>query len=290
MEPVFQYIANGLMVGGVYALIALGIVLIYKSTSVFNFAIGQMMMFGAFFFWMCDERFGLPIWASLLLALAGGLVLALLIERFTLRPLIGQPLLSAVLVTLALAYLLNGVAMGIWGAYQQRLPEFLPGAPVSIGGIVFSHDLVWSFFLAMAVFVLLFLFYQRTRVGLAMRATAESHQVAQARGINVRAIFSVSWALCGVIAAVGGILLGYRLGVSQFLSLVGLKAFPAVLFGGLDSIAGALIGGVTVGVLENLAGGLIAPWMMEITPYIILLLVLIFRPEGLFGLKRIERI
>jgi branched-chain amino acid transport system permease protein len=290
MEAVLQYIANGLMVGGIYALIALGIVLIYKSTSVFNFAIGQMMMFAAFFFWMCSGQFGLPVWVGLVLSLIGSVALGLLIERFTLRPLIGQPLLSAVLVTLALVYFLNGVAMGIWGAYQQRLPEFLPGGPVSVRGIVFSHDLLWSFFLAMAIFVLLFLFYQRTRMGLAMRATAESHQVAQARGINVRTIFSMSWALCGVVAAVGGMLLGYRLGVSQFLALIGLKAFPAVLFGGLDSIGGALIGGLTVGVLENLAGGLIAPWMMEITPYIILLLVLIFRPEGLFGLKRIERI
>ncbi len=129
---VLQYIANGFMVGGVYALIALGIVLVYKSTSVFNFAIGQMMMFGAFFFWMFIDWFGLPVWASLLLALAFGAGLGLLIERFTLRPLIGQSLLSAVLVTLALAYLLNGIAMGIWGAYQQRVPEFLPGAPISI--------------------------------------------------------------------------------------------------------------------------------------------------------------
>lgn len=290
MQALLQYTANGLMVGGIYALIALGIVLIYKSTSVFNFAIGQMMMFGAFFFWMSVETFHLPIWIGFIISMLGTVGVGILIERFTLRPLIGQPLLSAVLVTLALVYLLNGVAMGIWGAYQQRLPDFLPGSPVNIGGIVFSHDLLWSFFLAMMVFALLLLFYQRTQTGLAMRATAESHQVAQARGINVRSIFSVSWALCGLIAAISGMLLAYRVGVSQFLSLIGLKAFPAVLFGGLDSITGALVGGLTVGVLENLAGGLIAPWMMEITPYIILLLVLIIRPEGLFGLKRIERI
>ena len=290
MEAVLQYTVNGLLVGGIYALIALGIVLVYKSTSVFNFAIGQMMMFGAFFFWMFIAWFGLPVWVSLVLALACGAGLGLLIERFTLRPLIGQPLLSAVLVTLALTYLLNGIAMGIWGAYQQSVPKFLPGAPVSIGGIVFSHDLLWSFFLAMLIFAILLMFYQRTRLGLAMRATAESQQIAQARGINVRTIFSVSWALCGLVAAVGGILLAYRLGVSQFLSLVGLKAFPAVLFGGLDSVVGAIVGGLIVGVLENLAGGLIAPWLMEITPYIVLLLVLIIRPQGLFGLRIIERI
>jgi branched-chain amino acid transport system permease protein len=290
MAELLQYIANGLMVGGIYALIALGIVLVYKSTSIFNFIIGQMMMFGAFFFWMFSAQFHWPIWVSMIIALITSGIVGLLVERLTLRPLIGQPLLSSVLVTLALVYLLNGVAMGIWGAYQHSLPDFLPGTRVVIGEIVFAHDLLWSFALAMIVFVLLLVFYQRTRVGLAMRATADSHQIAQARGIDVRRIFSLSWALCGLIAGVGGMLLAYRLGVSQFLSLIGLKAFPAVLFGGLDSVTGALVGGLTVGILENLAGGLIDPWMSEITPYIVLLLILIIKPDGLFGVKRIERI
>jgi branched-chain amino acid transport system permease protein len=239
---------------------------------------------------MFSVQFHWPIWISMIVALIASAAVGLIVERLTLRPLIGQPLLSSVLVTLALVYLLNGVAMGIWGAYQHSLPDFLPGTRVVIGGIVFPHDLLWSFALAMLVFVLLFIFYQRTRVGLAMRATADSQQIAQARGIDVRRIYSLSWALCGMIAGVGGMLLAYRLGVSQFLSLIGLKAFPAVLFGGLDSITGALIGGLTVGVLENLAGGLIDPWMSEITPYIVLLLILIIKPDGLFGVKRIERI
>jgi len=290
MQAVLQYIANGFMVGGIYALIALGIVLVYKSTSVFNFAIGQMMMLGAFFLWTCAEVFHWPIWISLIVAAAGGVGVGMLIERLTLRPLIGQPLLSSVLATLALSYFLNGLAIGIWGAYQERLPDFLPGENVTVGGIVFSNDLLWSFMIAIVLFIALLIFYQRTKTGLLMRATAESHLVAQARGIKVRNIFSWSWALCGFVAAVGGMMLAIRLGVSQFISLVGLKAFPAVLFGGLESIPGAVVGGLSVGILENLAGGLIAPWMMEITPYIILLLVLIFRPEGLFGEKRIERI
>jgi branched-chain amino acid transport system permease protein len=161
---------------------------------------------------------------------------------------------------------------------------------LTIGGVAFSYDLLGAFFLAMAIFVILVLFYQRSRTGLAMRATAESHQIAQARGINVRIIFSLSWAICGFMTAMVGMLLSQRFGVSTSLSTIGLKAFPAVLFGGLDSIPGALIGGFVVGILENLAGGYIATWAMEITPYIILLLILIVRPDGLFGLKRIERI
>lgn len=290
MEAVLQYLANGLMAGGVYALIALGIVIVYKSTSIFNFAAGHMMMFGAFFCWTFIERFGLPVWAGILLSLIGGAALGLLIERLTLRRLIGQPILSSIMMTLAVAYLLSGQALLIFGSYQRPLPRFLPGEPVSVGGIVFSNDLLWTFFLAMAIFGLVALFYRRTRVGLAMRATAESHQVAQARGINVRNVFGLTWALAGMVAVAGGILLGYRLGVSQFLSSIGLKAFPAVLFGGIESIPGAIIGGLVIGVLENLAGGLIDPWLMEITPYVVLLLVLVFLPQGLFGLRRIERI
>jgi len=290
MEGLFQYIANGLMVGGVYALIALGIVLIYKSTSVFNFAVGQMMMFGAFFCWTFIDALGLPTWLGLPLSLVGGAALGLLVERLTLRPLIGQPILSSIAMTLVVAYLLGGIAMAIWGAHQRPLPEFLPGGTVSLGNVVFSVELVWSFFLALAIFGILVLFYQRTRIGLAMRATAEDHQVAQARGISVRNIFGLSWALAGIVAVAGGILLGYQLGVSQFLSLVGLRAFPAVLLGGLESIPGAIVGGLLVGILENLVGGLINPWLMDITPYVIVLFVLIIRPDGLFGQKRIERI
>jgi branched-chain amino acid transport system permease protein len=247
------------------------------------------MMLGAFFLWTCVEVFHMPLWLSFIVAVTAGVMLGMLIERLTLRPLIGQPLLSAVLATLALSYFLNGITIGIWGAYQQKLPEFITGA-ITIGGVVFSNDRLWSFIIAMALFVVLSVLYQKTKMGQLMRATAESHQVAQARGIKVRAIFSWSWALCGFVAAVGGMLLALRLGVSQYIALVGLQAFPAVLFGGLESIPGAIVGGLVVGLLQNLTGGLIAPWLMETTPYVILLLVLIFRPEGLFGEKRIERI
>jgi len=290
MESFIQYMANGIMVGGVYALVALGIVLIYKSTSVFNFAVGQMMMFGAFFFYTFMEKLGLPGWIGLVCALASGAILGLLAERLVLRPLIGQPILSSVLITLAMAYFLGGAATAIWGSYQGRLPAFIPQTSVVIKGIVLPADLIWSFFIALIIFVVLVVFYQRTRLGLAMRATAESHHIAQARGINVRNIFSVTWAIAGVIAAVAGIILGYSMGLGPFLAIVGLKAFPAVLLGGLDSIPGAIIGGLAIGILENMANGYTASWIADITPYVILELVLLFRPQGLFGLQRIERI
>lgn len=290
MEAVGQYLANGVLIGGAYGLIAVSIVMIYKATAIFNFAVGEMVMLGGFVLWSLAVTVGLPLPLSIVLTLGIGFLLGLAIERFTLRPLIGQPLLSSILVTLALAYFLGGVGKTIWGGITEMSPLVLPGMPMFVGGISFSNELLWIFFAAVVIFLVLALFYQRTGVGLAMRATADSHQLAQVHGINVRNVFSLTWGLAGVICGTCGFLLASRVGVSQFISGIGLKAFPAVLFGGLDSILGAFIGGLAVGILENLAGGLIAPWMMEVTPYIILLLVLIFMPHGLFGLKRIERI
>jgi branched-chain amino acid transport system permease protein len=284
-----QFLINGVLIGGVYALIALGIVLINKSTGVFNFAIGQMIMLGAFFLWTFNSL-GFPIWLSLIMVLVTGAIMGILIERLALRPLIGQPLMSSVLATLALSYVLDALAKLVWGGHSDSLPKFLMGSSLRIGDYVIAHDLLWCFGAAILVFILLLLLYQKTKLGLSMRAVAESHLVAEARGLKIRNIYSITWAIAGIIAVIGGVLLGYRLGVSQFISEVGLKAFPVVLFGGMDSIFGVLVSGLTVGVLENLAGGLIAPWLMESTPYIILVLVLIVKPYGLFGQKRIERI
>jgi len=290
MEAGLQYIANGLMVGGIYALIALAIVLVYKATGIFNFAIGNLMMFGGFISWAFMVQLGLPAWLSILSALVIAAVVGWLVNRFTMSPLIGQPILAPVIVTLALAYFFDGLVILIWGGSVRSFPDFLPGESVHLGPAVVSSDLLWAFVAAMVVFGVLALFFQRSRVGLAMRATAESHQIARARGINVERIFSITWAISAALAALTGVFLAARMGLEVTISAVGLKAFPAVLFGGLESIPGALIGGLSVGLLENLAGGFISTWVMDVTPYIILLLVLIFRPQGLFGLKRIERI
>jgi len=149
---------------------------------------------------------------------------------------------------------------------------------------------MWAFLMAILVFGILVLFFQKSRVGLAMRATAESHLVARARGIKVERIFGITWAIAAGMAALCGIFLAARMGLEITISVVGLKAFPAVIFGGMESILGAMVGGLTVGLLENLAGGFISTWFMEVTPYIVLLLVLIIKPQGLFGEKRIERI
>ncbi|MDY6969201.1 MAG: branched-chain amino acid ABC transporter permease [Spirochaetota bacterium] len=292
MLQFFQFLANGFMVGGVYALLALGIVLIYKSTQVFNFAVGELVLIGGFACLSLVAWLNLPVWLSFPLALVIAIGLGFLIERLTLRPLIGQPILASIMATLALSLLLRGIMLFFWGASTIAFPhKILPGSPVSVGPITFSHELLWAFLIFIIVFLLLLIFFQKSKMGLFMRATAESHQIAQSTGINVKFIFGTTWGIAAMIAGMAGILLGSRLGLGVGSTpLVAFKAFPAVIFGGLESIPGAIIGGLLVGILENLAGGLIDPVVAEITPYIVLLIVLIFKPEGLFGLKRIERI
>jgi len=290
MDTFFQSFTSGAAVGMVYSLIAVGIVFIYRATGVFNFAVGSMLAFGAYLMWTFFSSMELPFLLSLLLALLGAMLLALLLERFCLRPLIGEPLLSSVLLTLALSYLLDGVVVGFWGTIDHELPPIFPSSIVHLGEVAISVEWIWTFSISLFVIILLILFVNRSRIGLLMRATCEDHVIAEARGINVEKIFSLAWAVCGLITAIAGILLALHLGVSQSLPLIALKAFPAVIFGGLESILGACIGGLMVGILENLAGTYIASWIMEITPHILLLLVLIFRPHGLFGLKTIERI
>ena len=289
MELVLQFFVNGLLVGGVYALLALGIVMIFKATGIFNFAVGELMVVGGFLCWTF-MMLGISPWLSIALTFLLSCLLGALIQQIGLRPLIGQPVLSAIMATLAIAFILRGLILIGWKGMVRNYPEFFPGSTVTLGPVTISHQLLWVFFLAIVIFGVVVLFFQRTRTGLQMRAIAEDHQLARVRGIPVGFVFIVTWAIAAMIAAAGGILLGDRLGISLPLADMGLKAFPAVLLGGLDSIPGAIVGGLIIGVAEALAGGLIDPAVGQIAPFIVLLLVLIFKTEGLFGLKRIERI
>jgi branched-chain amino acid transport system permease protein len=304
-----QQIATGILNGGIIALIALGIVLIFKSSEVFNFAQGQLVMLGAFITWWFagaaedgGEIFNLPLWAAVIAALIIMAGLGLLIERLALRPMTGQPLLSIVLMTLGLAAFLDGMAAVIFGIEpKSNFPApYSPSDVIMItfpgafnDTIILKKTLVAAFVVAMLATFLLMLFFRLTRTGLSMRATAEDHELARSVGIKVPRIFGLSWTLAGVIATLGGVLLASQVGVSLNLSTVVLVAFPAVLLGGLDSFPGAIIGGIVVGLvvaLTQTASAVEVRNAAEITPYILLLIVLIIRPEGLFGQKRIERI
>ncbi len=290
MTTFIQYFSTGLLVGGIYALIALGLVLIYKSSSVFNFAQGDLVMLGGFVMWTLLSEYNLPLWVALPIALAVAWVAGLLVERLALRPLIGQPILSMVMITLALSYFLKGFCILLWSANRKIFPELIPTTPIMMGDVILSQQLLWSFGVSLAAFAILAVFFQRSRSGLLMRSTAEDHQVAQSMGISVKHIFALTWSIAAMVATLGGLLLGSINGVDPTLGIIGMKAFPAVLVGGLDSVPGALVGGLIVGIVEGLTAGFIDPALAEIAPFIVLLLILVIKPDGLFGLKRIERV
>lgn len=291
-----QFLATGLLTGGIYSLIALGLVLIYKSSRVFNFAQGHLLMVGAFVAWWFTDTLGWNVWLAFAAAIVFAAILGLLIERIALRALIGQPILATIMMTLGLAQFLQGGTIVMFGASQRSMPEMFPLAAFILGDIRLKQNLVFAFAISMLGFLLFVLFFRYTRWGLAMRAAAEDHQLARSVGLRVPRIFGLAWAIASVVATIGGVLLASISGVELNLSIIALKAFPAVLFGGLESIPGAIVGGLTVGIIESLVGGLPADAMLrslhlaDIAPYVFMLIVLWFRPDGLFGLKRIERI
>ncbi|HXZ94965.1 MAG TPA: branched-chain amino acid ABC transporter permease [Dehalococcoidia bacterium] len=290
-----QLVVTGFALGMVYALVAIGFVIILKCSEAFNIAQGHFVMIGGYLGYTFLVTFGLPIWASLLLAIVAALILGLIIERLTLRPLVGQPVLAIVMMTIALATVLEGLATLIWGGEYKTYHGVLPALTLKIGGIsVPSESLIGLIVSIVAVAILLVLF-RYTKIGLAMRATAEDLQVVQSVGIKATTVYAVSWIIACVVGVIGGILLGGVSGVKIELATIGLKAFAVVLLGGVNSIGGAIIAGIILGVLENIAAGYLDPLlpgggMAQVFPFIVMIIVLIFRPYGLFGLVRIERI
>jgi branched-chain amino acid transport system permease protein len=295
MEFLVQLVVNGLVVGSVYALVALGFVIIYKSTSVLNFAQGEFLLLGAYISLALMTHYHVPFYAAVALTLAFAVVLGLAIERLILRPMIGEPVVSVIMVTLGLSSILRAVVQGIWGTDTRPFPEIFPSAPVMIGPVPVSRAYAWSLGCVVLLLVVFGLFFKFSRFGIAMRATAFSQQVALSMGISVRHMFALAWAIAAVVSAIGGILLGaVRTGVDQSLALIGLKVLPVAILGGLDSILGAIVGGLAIGVLENLAGGYLDPLcgggVKEVAPFVILVSILMIKPYGLFGKVRIERV
>jgi len=283
-----QFIVGGLFLGGIYALIALGIVLIYKSTKVFNFAQGWMVTLGAFMLVTFITKFGVVL--GLIAGLAFGALFGLLIERLLMRPLIGQPLITALMLTIMLAYVIEGINILAWGSFGYDMPVNLPGESIKVGEVVISHDLLWGIGVALTAFAAFGFFYCRTLTGRVMRATAEDHQVAQSLGLPVKGVFSLSWVLAGMLSIIAGLFLGMATGV-HYLMYTGLTGALVVVFlGGLDSIAGAIVGGMMLGVIKSLVLGYFNPDLARAVIFIILLVILVIKPYGLFGLVRIERL
>ena len=294
MEFFLQLLLNGLVVGSIYSLVALGFVIIFKSSGILNFAQGEFLLLGAYVFLAIASAHA-PIGAALLLTFAFSAVLGIVLERLVLRPLIGEPIISVIMVTLGLSSVLRAIVQGIWGTDTRPLPSVFSLDPIQLGPLPIARGYLYSAGCVAVLLVVLTLFFKYARPGIAMRATADSQQVALSMGISVRRIFALSWSIAAVVSAVGGILLAtMRGGVDGSLAVLGLKVLPAVIVGGLDSIGGAILGGLLIGVLENLSGGYLDPvfggGVKEVAPFVALVLILMVRPYGLFGKVRIERV
>jgi len=294
MSELLQLLITGLSVGMVYALIALGFVVVWKSSSVANLALGQLVLVSSWVTYSMLVQAELPLWLGFPLVILFALALGWLIERFALRPLIAQPILSLITVTLGVAYFVEGVVTFIWPWSVDALPRLFPTEPLRIGTAVVPQEYVWVAAISLVVFGLLTLFYRYHKMGIAMRATADDQLAVQACGIPVTRIFSSSWMFACVVAAIGGVLISSIGGITHGLIETGLKAFSVVILGGLNSFVGAIIAGPIIGLCESLGGGyltpLIWPGVKDIIPFIIIIIVVLIKPYGLFGEVRIERI
>ncbi|MBX3599252.1 MAG: branched-chain amino acid ABC transporter permease [Rubrivivax sp.] len=285
-----EFSAIGLLSGGLLALIALGFVLIYKGTGVINFAMGEFMMLGAYFFYTAHVMWGLDLWLALPATLAAVALAAALVERAILRPLSGQPVISVLMATIGLASALHGGVDAVWGGRNYEMPTLLPRKPLIVGDILIPGQLLWSFLLAAVVITAFTLYFRYSRTGIAMRAAASDPTTAYVLGIDVRRTQRLTWVFAGLVGAVAGIVVASMTSLSPALGGAALGVLAVIILGGLDSIAGAIVAGLVIGLLESLTAGYLGGKVRDIVPYVVVLVILLVRPYGLFGTRQIERL
>ena len=287
-------ITNGVMIGLMYALIALGFVLVYKATDAINFAAGEFVMFAGFIAAFAADAAGAPVLVCALIAITGMAAFGFGLERVVLRPLIGRPVVAVIMATIGVAALLRGFATLVFGAGTRNISLPVGDEPIDLGLVSLPPVQLVGAGVSLVFLAAFTWFFLKSRTGIAMRAVADSQQVAMAMGINVRRYFALAWAMAGIVSALGGVVWGAMLGVDNQLAVVGLKVFPVVILGGLDSVVGAVVGGIIVGVVENLAAGYLDPYVgggtKDFAPYILMIVALMIRPYGIFGRRLIERV
>lgn len=294
MEFFLQILIAGIVIGSIYSLVALGFTLIYKSTGIVNFAQGELLLVGAYICLHIIVSYNVPFVFAFIITLLFMFFFGFLIEKIFLRKMIGEPIISIIMLTIGLSSLLKSIVQIIWGTDTRTYPEIFPHEPVTIGVLNISVVYIFSI-IAIAIFLIIFtIFFKTTKTGVAMRAVASDQQASLSMGIDVRKIFALSWAIAAVVSTVGGILIGNINGINTNLSQFGLKVFPVVILGGLDSILGAIVGGVIIGVLENMVGGYIDPLIgggaKEVFPFAAMIIILLIKPYGLFGTVKVEKV
>jgi branched-chain amino acid transport system permease protein len=285
---------TGILVGGIYALVALGWVLIYKCSGVLNLAMGELTLIGAYVT-LAFYSMGIPFILAVLFTLLVGIVLGILTERIFLDKLIGEPILAVIMVTAGLMFFFRGLVGFIWGSDTRVFdPPIFPIKPITLGMVKISPVYLWSFILAIILLVIFVSFFKYTRWGLSMQATADDETAALSLGVSARFVYAAAWAIAFMSAGVGGALLGNINGINVSIGHLGLLVLPAVVLGGLNSVPGAIVGGITIGILENLSGAYLDQYfpggVKEIMPFAFMAVFLLFKPYGLWGWERIERV
>ena len=294
MELFLMTLTTGIMVGGIYALVALGWVLIYKCSGVLNLAMGELTLIGAYTS-LTFYSMGLPFLVSLGISLVIGFVLGILTERIFLDRLIGEPVLTVIMVTVGLSFFFKGCVELIWGTDTRVFtPPVFTLEPIRIGPIIVGSVYLWSFVAAIVLLVVFVTFFKYTRWGLAMQATADDEMAALSLGVSARFVYATAWAIAFMAAGVGGTLLGNINGLNISVGYLGLLVLPAVVLGGLNSVPGAIVGGLIIGVLQNLCGAYLDRYfpggVKEVAPFAFMAVFLLFKPYGLWGWERIERV
>lgn len=280
---IIQQIISGLAVGFIYGLIALGFVLIFKTTEVINFAQGEIMMIGAFIAYTLITFFNVPfVIAFLLTPLICGAI-GILLERVLIRPLVGEPVISIIIVTIGLSITLRAFAGMIWGYDPLKFPHVFSEETIKISSVVIAPIDIWVVIVSLGLVIFLFLFFKFTTMGISLQSAAQNPLASLLMGVSVKRVYSMTWAISAMVGAVAGILIAPITFLNCNMGLLGLKAFPAAIIGGFNSIPGAIVGGVIIGVSENLAGIYLPLWFKDIFAYVVMLAVLMIRPEGIFG-------
>lgn len=290
-----QFVLNGLIVGALYGVVAMSFVLIYKASQVVNFAQGEFLLVGAWVCWWLLTDWQLPFWLGFLFTLVFMTAFGLVLQVVVLRPLIGEPVISVIMATIGLGIFFQALMKWIFGVFAKPFPPIFPVERVNVLGLEVQTAYLLSLVISILIMAGFAWFFTASKHGLAMRATAFDQQVAQSLGISVPKVFAMSWAISAVVSSVAGVVVGVVNGVSSALSFYGIKVFPAVILGGLDSVLGAVLGGLIVGVLENVAQYVdseFLQWgnMYTIAPFYALILILLVKPYGLFGTRNIERV
>lgn len=290
MSEFIEYSLLGLLSGGVTALVALSFVLIYKGTGVVNFAVGEVMMLGAYLYYAGTVTFGLPPWVAFACAMAVIGLMAILVERAVLRPLSGQPPVAVLMATIGMASIIHGGVEAVWGGDTYSPPTLLPRTPLLMGDILIPGTALGNFAVAAVLIGGFLAFFRYSKTGIALRATASDPVTAATLGININFSQRLTWVLSGLVGTVAGVLIASSAGLSPLLAAAALGVFAAIILGGMDSVLGAIVASLIVGWIEALGAGYLGGKSRDILPYVVVLAILVVRPYGIFGTKSIERL